>query len=59
MEGTFMIWMAHKKYTPEHYATKLEEIRNHVRISTRHMGLVVFAALTLMLVADATCLYCL
>jgi len=54
-----MLWYAHKKYTPEFYAAKLEGIRNHARCSTRCMALIAATAATVQVLVDVTYMFCL
>lgn len=52
-----MIWYEHKIYTPDHYAAKLEEIRTHVRLSTRRMAMVAVGAVAMQFLVDVGCIY--
>ncbi len=54
-----MLWYAHRKYTPEFYADKLDAIRENARGSTRVMALIAGTAAAVQLLLDVTCLYCL
>lgn len=54
-----MIWFVHKTYTPEYYAAKMDEIRKHVRTSTRCMIMVGAGAVALQFLFDVACIYCL
>lgn len=54
-----MLWMPHKKYTPEFYAAKMEIIRWNVRCSTRCMAAIAVGAGTVQLLVGVSYAFCL
>lgn len=52
-----MIWLAHKKYTPEFYAAKLDVIRRNARCSTLCMAAIAVGAAAVQILADMAYIY--
>jgi hypothetical protein len=52
-----MIWFSHSKYTAEYVSGQFAQICDTMRRETRRMVYVAVAAVGLMVVAQATCLY--
>ena len=54
-----MLWITHKRYTPEFYTAKLETMHRDVRCSTRCMALIALGAGTVQLLLNMTYTLCL
>jgi len=52
-----MIWLRHKKYTPEYIAYQFAEIRVKARRETRRMTYVATFAVTIMAITQTAYLY--
>ncbi|BCS88999.1 hypothetical protein [Pseudodesulfovibrio sediminis] len=52
-----MIWIGRKRYSDNHYAAKIAEIRRNVQQSTWNMVLVAGISVLMLIMADASSIY--